>query len=278
VCSWLICTAVLKTNRSENNVLFDEIRSELGTDVDETTLDLEENKRRKPDCGVTDRGLIQAKCLGRCAMTGFNGVIKEDVRARWQIYCSPMRRCLLTCRAMMAGLDDRSLGSVIVNRSLYESGGCYHRDVRNAVVVGVPGATSIEIEQEFGFVCEDSFPEGWYARDYKESLEDFERRCMAIVEWLWEIWGEGRLVGLTIVAHGNLISSILSGLLFGAPKSCLFVHHNCGISHVKLTTAGPRGKRLAVMQYMDRVDHLPETVLTGAHFVDDHWVQEFISF
>ena len=124
--------------------------------MDELTLDSEENRRRKPDCGVTERGIKQALSLQRCTETGFNGIIREDALQRWRVYCSPMKRCLITCRAMMEGFDKtRGSPPVTVKRSLYESGGCYQLDAQRRVVVGVPGATSTDIESEFGFVCDE---------------------------------------------------------------------------------------------------------------------------
>ena len=83
---------------------------------------------------------------------------------------------------------------------------------------GVRGSTKSDIESEFSyFKCNEYVsPHGWYQKELKETNNEFEIRVIGIVEWLWELSKSNTLEGVVIVAHGNLLSAVLNGLLSGS--------------------------------------------------------------
>ena len=64
-------------------------------------------------------------------------------RQNWHIYTSPMKRCLLTTRALVnTGIP------ITVKGDMYESGGCYKYDRASGQAHAYPGSTGEEIEEQ----------------------------------------------------------------------------------------------------------------------------------
>ena len=133
-------------------------------------------------------------------------------RQNWHIYTSPMKRCLLTTRALVnTGIP------ITVKGDMYESGGCYKYDRASGQAHAYPGSTGEEIEEQFkGYICDASIPRnrGWYTKQEKETWDEFEERSKVLVEWLWSLMEQQVHKGIFFVGHGNLISAVINGLIF----------------------------------------------------------------
>ena len=193
-------------------------------------------------------------------------------KQKWQIYTSPMRRCLLTTKALAhSGIP------ITVKKDMYESGGCYKYD-ENGQAHAYPGSTGQEIEEEFkGYVCDEAIPmdKGWYTRRSKETWREFEIRSGELVEWLWSLMEQQTHEGIFFVGHGNLISAIINGLMFETPKNALFIHNNCGLTHLKLTKVNGT-KRVVVLQTHNKNNYIATSHLTGHRAIEDHWLNYYI--
>ena len=192
-------------------------------------------------------------------------IIKD--KQNWHAYTSPMKRCLLTAKALSTtGIP------ITVKGNMFESGGCYKYD-DHGKAHAYPGMTGTEIEEQFkGYTCDETIPrhKGWYIKTEKETWDEFEARSLLLSEWLWSLMEQQMHQRIYFVAHGNLISAVINGLIFGSPKNALFIHNNCGQTHLKLTKVNGT-KRVAVLQSQNKCPYLPLSHLTGHRAVEDHW-------
>lgn len=101
---------------SFNNVIYETLRKIHGDDVSEEVLVIEEQKLRQADSELSERGLVQVQNLEKYVGGGGLSSFMDD--GSWGVVCSPMQRCLLTCKAVSNGLGK----SVVVNPRLYEAG------------------------------------------------------------------------------------------------------------------------------------------------------------
>ena len=134
------CTNLILVRHAEstNNCLFDKIKEEhKGKEIDEETLDREECQRREADCGLSEKGLLQAKKLGNFFNYNFqresrSSIVKDvlEYKDNWGLYSSPMKRCLMTCQQISIGLNNKKV-SVIPN--VYESSGCYKYTIKGQI-------------------------------------------------------------------------------------------------------------------------------------------------
>lgn len=225
---------------------------------------------RQADCGISPRGKEQLQQLTAYIKSGGWNMILNNRPTTF--YSSPMLRCLETAHALTSGMNasNNSLeNAVIVNvkKDLYEVGGCYGLDESGQVNVGLCGSTSAEIEKNYSnFKCLPGMEAGWYDKPLKETKDEFNIRVGGIAEWLWglveetnvDVDSEEEKRGsnqAVLVVHGHLITTLMNYLLFKEPKSCLFVHHNTGITHIQLTVLNGKD-RVGAVQYSNNTDHL----------------------
>lgn len=262
--------------QSFNNCIYSEVRRQHGLDVSEEFLMQEERKLYQADSDLSQLGYQQAAALGEFLAGDYfhKSVLKEVNMDDVLLFSSPMKRCILTAREVGKGLNV----SVVVHPKLHESGGCYFHSPEGEIVP-MRGMTSNEIEESFpGFKCMDGMEDGWYQSSSIESSGEFNNRVEKLVEWIWSIHESGLVDGqdlrrskcVVMVGHGNLISALMSRLMKGKG---LFTHQNTACSHLQLFTMGP--KRVTALKATNILSPtLEESMRTGAHVVDDHWIQE----
>lgn len=111
--------------QSYNNCLYDVLRAEMG-DVCNDAIMKEQALRHESDCGLSEGGYEQIDRLEAfLSRGGWSHAIKDSKPESWVVQSSPMKRCLLTATAIQRGLG----WPVFVNPNLYETGGCYHKNV-----------------------------------------------------------------------------------------------------------------------------------------------------
>jgi broad specificity phosphatase PhoE len=191
-----------------------------------------------------------------------------------------MQRCLKTAAALSDSISTSLVDPVLVHNRLYEDGGCFYYD-NEGKAHALPGATEAEILAKYAtFRCLPGMEAGWYCRDAPETTAEFDDRATEVAEWLWreqKCCLETGVEAIFIVAHGNLISGVMSTLLSKHPRTTLFCHYNTGMSLIELHTY--RGRDVAVCQGINRIDHLTDfaDLAGGSHTTDDQWIQEFVA-
>jgi broad specificity phosphatase PhoE len=167
-----------------------------------------------------------------------------------QLYCSPMLRALQTARPIA-----RALGVPYeVWVDIHEIGGIYlDRDGRK---VGYAGHTRSQLLERFPecTLPHDLSEQGWWNRDFEEAHEGYTRAAK-VARALRARAGEAARIGL--VSHGDFLSALLKAL--GDQdhgNAAYYEHRNTGITHVDLTPLGAR------VRYLNRVDHLDDTLIT----------------
>ena len=284
---------VIRHAESNNNVLYDIIRSELGSDTPGSIIEAEEAKRRDADCTLSDKGFTQAKHLGDYFKDGFGYAVANDSNIDdWIIISSPMKRCCLTAQEISKSLDNKK---VIVLPNLYEFGGCYDHVYENGIyqnkTKGLIGRTKEDIEiQHENFTCCNFDEEkiGWYHNNESETLEQFRERCKKVVDWIWSLHEQdfsSRRIGnetplgfknIILVGHGLLNSNVIANLMGCEDDDrYLVVHNNTGVSKLELYSA-KENKRVAAVKSVNLLNHLNNNIelMTGDHITADHWIQE----
>lgn len=266
---------------SSNNKLYEKIRSDLGPNATIEEIDREELKRRHPDCGLSELGVIQKQLLQEYASK--NGwevdAIPEDFKG-WEVHSSPMKRCLLTAGAIANAFGK----NVIVNPMLHEAGGSFHASPDGSIMI-TPGATAREIEEEYpGYICLPGMENGWwYGKETKESEKCTDARSFEIASGLWnklldQTTNSEAVKGVVIVSHGNILSGIVNCLVTQskAARSSMFIHENTGYTHVELYYDSLGGRKAVGMKTFNGTGHLSKAALhSGGHTVRDFWIQDF---
>ena len=110
------------------------------------------------DCSLSSRGVLQSSLLGSFLSGGGMRVLSGDSSTssstsgnNWNIFSSPMKRCLFTSQQVSIGLGPDK--SVTVLPFLYESQGCYRLNERNEYLVET-GFTQNEVEVRHTNLCE----------------------------------------------------------------------------------------------------------------------------
>lgn len=195
---------------------------------------------------LTDLGREQARCAAR-ALQGI-GIDR--------LYCSPMRRNLLT--AAIIGSALRLAPHVLVE--LCEYGGIWSR-VEDGEPVQRTGMSRAQILDE----CRDAvLPDavtdrGWWFHHFSgddDALASFSRRNALAVWQALRRHGESERIA--VVGHGRS-GSVLISTLFGIPTDrgyARFGEHNCAISHIAITREQTR------LVYLNRTDHLSPDMVT----------------
>jgi broad specificity phosphatase PhoE len=264
---------------SFNNCLYEQVWAKLGRDISDEVLLAEEAKIRQADCGVSDRGMQQLEKLQEFAKNhGFSTYVKDST-CKWEVFSSPMKRCLITTSKLCKDMPD--LASIQVNPSLHESCGCFDM-INESESIGVKGYTASEVETLFpGFRCMSGMEDGWFKQPVMESYEEFTVRAKEVLSWIWSLHDDDREIdderNIIIVAHGNLLS-VLFNLLLGSRRA-LFSMSNTGVTHFQLNTLDS-GHKVAAIRFQNRVDHLSSypSLIAGGDLLADHWIQEYIHY
>lgn len=191
---------------SYNNCLYDVVKERnKGIVLSMEEVDVEVEKLRDPDCGCSARGMLQCQSLREYIKDGgWNGCI-GDV-AKWKLYSSPMKRCLIT-----SGFVSEAYGNkpVTVIPFLHESDGCYNTTT-DGKTVGCPGMTAEDVHKHFpSHRCVDGMENGWYSLPEKETRTQFLQRSEQVASWLWNLHSQspderGFQTGAVLVIHGNV--------------------------------------------------------------------------
>ena len=97
--------------------------AEMGPEATHNAVMMMETLRRQQDCALSTCGYEQIERLETFLNRGGWSHVVRD--ADWAVHSSPMKRCLLTATAVQRGLGL----DVVVNPTIFETGGCYHKNV-----------------------------------------------------------------------------------------------------------------------------------------------------
>ncbi|MAG36844.1 MAG: hypothetical protein CL878_11465 [Dehalococcoidia bacterium] len=168
-----------------------------------------------------------------------------------RLFTSAMRRSLQTAASIGGALGRQP--EVWVD--IHETGGVFldHHEGR-----GLPGITRAEMEEQFPRfrlppeVTED----GWWNRE-QETEEQWQERAARVATKLRDRYAAtDARIGL--VTHGGFAHALLHTLFqLTLPPTVIFPHLNTAISRLDFSDEGT-----IVVQYYNRVDHLPSELLT----------------
>jgi len=183
-----------------------------------------DNPARARDPSITDVGFVQVAALREFFMElyGTRSAQYLERKPAIEIYTSPMRRAMQTA----AGLCDEMKMRARVLLDAHEHGGCFDGGRNGGSVVGRPGMTKREVEDEFKGVIDapDSMAEGWWNPALGcETVAAAQARGKRVAEWLWEkaraqSSGEAERADIILVSHGMFID-ILFKTLFNVPMT-----------------------------------------------------------
>jgi broad specificity phosphatase PhoE len=192
-----------------------------------------------------------------------------------------MKRCLFTARAVASSLRSYLVEPVRVKEDLFEDGGCYTRGP-DGRAIALSGSTSLDIQKEFpDYICPNIIDQGWFSGRDVETEAEFIRRIEGLIAWLWKLHEEAMqsqsITTVVLVAHGNVISCLLSGLLSGDPRGSLYCLDNTGHAHVELFDY--EGRRIATCQAINNTAHLrgQRDLVTGGLSLGDLWIQDYVA-
>jgi broad specificity phosphatase PhoE len=306
-----VCTEVvlIRHGESSNNCIYEQVRQRFGNTLNHEDFEAEVDKLHDPDCGLSPKGILQAEALSNHLKENTLEMMHDF--SKWKIYSSPMKRCLLTTQQVVRGLGDKE---VYVHPCLFESDGCY-KAFSDGTTIGLPGMDQETIESMFPqFHCFPGMENGWFHLKEKETRKQFYERSKVMVDFLWneheknhiqsavmkEIEEEEEVFtpssetsfekgekdsekkkenqnqeGIMIIAHGNIIASIISSLV---NTNALIANCNTGINHIQLWSHKVTKQRLCSIIFTNRVPHFnhkPE-LHGGEQIFEDHWIQEFL--
>lgn len=230
-----------------------------------------DNPSRARDPGLTSVGEAQVAAL-RALFASFTARTSDDAGRRvktYEVYTSPMRRAMLTARGVCLGTGGRAR----VRTDAHEHGGCFDGGRNGGGVVGRPGMTKREVEDEFGDVIDapDSMAEGWWDPALGcETVAAAQARGKRVAEWLWEKAraqhsGEAERADIVLVSHGMFIDILLK-TLFDAPRttgkqSALFCSQNASVHKLHFDVSAD-GECVGLEVFND-VSHIAEKFRTG---------------
>mmetsp|Transcript_10975 Transcript_10975/g.17881 ORF Transcript_10975/g.17881 Transcript_10975/m.17881 type:complete len:283 (-) Transcript_10975:316-1164(-) len=262
---------------SKNNCLYDLIRETHGDTLSDAAFEAEVYKLHDADPVLSPKGETQAKhLLDFINDDGLSSVVSQ--KQDWQVYSSPMRRCLITSKSISDALDL----DVLVHPRLFESDGCFEKCRDGNDTIGLPGMTASEVESAYPrYKCLSGMETGWYKLPKKESRRQFLERSQEIVDWLWKLHTQtpeerGFATGVILSIHGNLIASVIAGLM---KVPMLMAHSNTGITHIELWKDSSSGQCIPAIHFVNRIDHLLSTpgLVSGSDTMGDYWMHDFIA-
>lgn len=142
---------------------------------------------------------------------------------------------------------------------LHETGGLFDVEIVDGepVFTGQPGPDRAFFQSQFPqlHIPEELPAQGWYNRE-KEPREHYHVRARAIIDRLIaEHSGKDHRVA--IVMHGGIFARIMSAFFNFQAERYWVLMNNCAITRVDITDDG-----LVVLVYMNKVDHLPDHLVT----------------
>ena len=175
---------IVRHAQSENNAL-------LSPNLD--------NPSRQSDPSLTKKGWTQCANLTKCFTTEANERYK-NVNEMWT---SPMKRCLLTAKAVEDGLRT---GNARVNGEIFEHGGCFeggrgggggkggdaktsaNENKTTAAATGRPGMGRDDMKQVFpDVIVPEALKNGWWdTKRGVETVPEAQARAERVAELLWK--------------------------------------------------------------------------------------------
>ncbi|WP_203566843.1 histidine phosphatase family protein [Aestuariimicrobium ganziense] len=204
---------------------------------------------RTTDPGLTELGHAQAQALA-------DWMVEQGPRPS-RIFCSLMRRTILTAHPWAEGLDL----PVEARVELHENGGCYSGEYHDQTPH--PGSPRGELQALSTRVVlpEQATEAGWWTGP-TEAAADSLRRAARVADWLWTL--EDDCVALVI--HGAIGSMLLSALLQPASVEAALALDNPGaddlsvwyrLDNTSVTLLElEHGRRRVWVDWVNRVDHL----------------------
>jgi 2,3-bisphosphoglycerate-dependent phosphoglycerate mutase len=230
---------------------------------------------RHPDPPLTELGHQQARLLA-----GFLAAAPQPLPAGaelvWRyaerhdrrgfglthLYCSLMIRSIQTA----AYIADTTGLAPVAWPELHERGGLHQVDEATGEEIGVPGPNSAWFQSKYpGLVLPEGLGEpGWWNRP-KETVAEAVPRAGGVWERLLERHGDSD-DHVALVIHGGFFQSLLTVLLSNGDELTAprlnERHVGFGMSNTSICrfeiNAG-----VIMMRYLNRVDHLPDELITG---------------
>ena len=222
---------------------------------------LEDTKNRHYDPDLTELGYLQGDILAQ-HLANETPLISARARQRLglpdqgygitRLYCSAMRRALLTARPVSQALALQAQVWV----DIHERGGLW-LDHGDEGVRGYPGLTRSELRKWFpDFVIPGQITEaGWWQGGH-ESIEDVLDRAQRVAAQLcaWSDTDER----IAIITHAGFSDNLIKALV-GFPQDKLpFLHHqNTAITYLRFGSDNSMH-----IGYVNRVAHLPSDLLS----------------
>jgi 2,3-bisphosphoglycerate-dependent phosphoglycerate mutase/probable phosphoglycerate mutase len=171
-----------------------------------------------------------------------------------KLYCSAMWRSLLTAKAISEAIGI----TPEIWLEIHEHGGIYLE--QNGGFVGYPGKTRQEILQDFpNFVLPQKITDnGWWTEGYEDQAACHVRAGLVAQELQMMAQNSHRDECVALVTHGNFLDCLLKALLMlPTDAGMYFSHFNTSITRVEFTPDAD-----IIIRYQNRVNHLPEALIT----------------
>ncbi|MEZ4860305.1 MAG: histidine phosphatase family protein [Caldilineaceae bacterium] len=229
----------------------------------ENPVNLEEyTASREAEPPLTEIGLRQAQLLADylAATQASDGTQDpkphvDEGYSFTQLYCSPMLRTLQTAWpiSQAMGLQPE------VWIDIHEHGGIFSGDPKTDSVVMAYGLTRQQMAEQFPRyrLPETLATRGWWRGGYEE-MEECYARAQRVADTLRTWAPERSEARIAFVSHGTFLDALIKALLGHDFASQLYyTHYNTAITRIDFT---PRG--FLLLRYLNRIEHLPATLIT----------------
>lgn len=215
-------------------------------------------RKRHHDPALTETGHEQAADLAQYIAA--NEIEPSSRIVFDRLYTSAMRRALETTRPLADALHITPQ----VWLDIHEMGGMYLSG-QNGQATGYPGIT----RAEFGAQYPDWTPPtgltdaGWWSPDRgEETLEEANARARRVATTLHALAAELPDANIALVSHGVFLDRLIRALMdLPMPsleqRRLIYAHNNTGLSKISFMQEWG-----TLVQYLNRVEHLPATLHT----------------